>query len=107
MPPSSDVMRGDDTFGVRAITADQARMPRESLILEWSPVDGAREYLVVVRDQEMNEVFVDRVEASPLRVPPEPLDELESDATLYWYVEAIPKSGERPRSETRTVILGD
>lgn len=108
-PPSGDVMRGDNAFGVRAITEDQARMPRQSLSLNWAPVDEAREYLVVVRDAEMNEVFADRVESPPLRIASEQLGGLEPGATLYWYVEAIPESGDRdrPRSETRTVILGD
>lgn len=106
-PLPGDVMRGDNAFGVRAITEDQTRMPRQSLTLNWAPAENAREYLVVVRDAEMNEVFADRVESPPLRIPPEKLGELESETMLYWYVEAIAESGERPRSETRMVILGD
>jgi len=104
-PLPGDVMRGDEDFGIRALTADQARLPRQALTLDWAPVDGAREYRVIVRDAELNRVIAERVESPPLSVPPEALDDLPPDATLYWFVEAVMDSEERVRSETRTVIV--
>jgi len=97
-------MRDGDAEGIRALVT--GTLSRESPLLRWSAVEGARHYKLSVTTQGLEPVFERAgLSTTELELPAEALQGVPPGAKLLWRVEADLPDGTKRRSTTFTVEL--
>ena len=91
--PSPAPVRSGDEAGISALTPQDRALPREAFVLRWTgPAPGLRYDVEVtwITAEASTVVFrAQDLEETEVRVPPEALAELPSEARLLWEVTAL------------------
>ena len=88
-----DTVRGihADIIQLTNPQGDLAELPR---VFEWSPVEGAVEYKVVLLDEKLIEVWVsEKIQQTSLKLPQLPSEAVKSGQIYYWKVVVFSSDG--------------
>lgn len=86
---------------IESLVPENETIPREELVLRWTPVEPGARYDVTVTTEDLRVVSTaSDLEAPEHRVPGERLSEIPSGGRLYWQVTARLPGGEEARSRT-------
>jgi hypothetical protein len=94
------IYRDPGRLSIESLVPENEAIPREELVLRWTPAIGAR-YDVTVTTESLQVVSTARdLEAPRHRVPAESLSEIPSGGKVYWQVTARRPGGVEDRSRT-------
>ncbi len=98
--PAPPEFRAGESASIQSLVPADVPLARDSCLLRWSEVEGAR-YSVVVSDAQLTVVAQARdLTSAQFQVPAESLARLASGAELYWRVEAVLPDGSSRSSTT-------
>jgi len=93
--------RDPGRVAIESLVPEDETIPREELVLRWSPVENGARYDVTVTTESLQVVSAARDLEAPLhRVPVENLSEIPSGGKVYWQVTARRPGGVEDRSRT-------
>ena len=95
--------RGEET---RIESRTAASLPRQSFLLQWSPVPDAESYDLLVTTAELDTIADPKgLTTTQYQVPASALADLPAAAQLHWRVTAVFPDGGRKQSQTFTTAL--
>ncbi len=106
VPEVDPVLRADQPSGLKAVTADDAVLPRDAFVLRWEGAPERSHYELRVETEALAPVVVAPDLGTPsFTVSPEALAGMESGTVLYWRVVAITPEGRRLESPSHRVSI--
>lgn len=94
-PPAIE-FRSQDEMGIRSLVPEDRPVPRDRVLLRWSPIPSATAYDIEVSTIGLQVLAKAGDLTQPeFLVPPAALQKLGSDRTLVWRVEARIRGGRR------------
>lgn len=103
---SGDVYRTEATPAIRSLVSDGQPVPRDHLVLRWTPADEGAKYAVEIATEDLS--VVDRGEnltTNEYLVPERALDRFPSGTRLVWQVQATMPTGRTIRSAAFIISL--
>jgi hypothetical protein len=101
--PDPPVYRGEES---RIESRTPASLPRQSCVLQWSPVPDAEAYDLLATTAELETVADPKgLTTTQYQVPASALADLPAAAQLHWRVTAVFPDGGRKQSPTFTTAL--
>jgi hypothetical protein len=85
---------------IEALVPLEELIPRESFLLQWTPIPGATFDLTMTTASSDPIAYLDGLTTASQIVPEELLQPLGEGATVQWFVEATLANGERTKSPT-------
>jgi len=87
--PETPSFRATEEIEIRSLVPEDKALPRDAVVLRWSPAEEGAVYSVDVATQELTAVASKRdLAEAEFIVPPEALEGLPAGATLTWKVQA-------------------
>jgi hypothetical protein len=100
------VYRDPDAISIRALTPDQASVPRDEALLRWSPVGEDALYSVEVGTLDLVPLAAAQdLEVTEYLVPAAALEPVSDGESIVWQVEASLPDGRRVASEAFVVRI--
>jgi hypothetical protein len=94
--PETPSFRATEEIEIRSLVPEDEALPRDAVVLRWSPTEEGAVYSVDVATQDLTPVASRRdLAEAEFVVPREALEELPAGATLTWKVEARLPDGRR------------